>query len=76
MKNWKTTLTGLVGAIALTLVDYFQNGGKLDPHQIVLPITIAVLGFVAKDLNVTGGTVSNIPNDPAVVRATEVKATQ
>lgn len=57
MKNWKTTVCGLVGAIgawAATQVDpsWLPTVGK-----ILVSLSIAALGFFAKDSNVTGGTV-------------------
>lgn len=50
-KNWKTTLAGM-GAGALNLV---ANGVNL--KQIGFSLLLAAIGAVAKDLNVTGGTV-------------------
>jgi hypothetical protein len=70
--NWKTTIAGLVGAILTVITQFSQNGNKLDWHQLPLPVTLAILGFFAKDFNTTGGTVANSSNDPAVVVATTV----
>ena len=57
MVNWKTTVTGIVGASAYWLAAYLQSG-KLDPKEIAIGLAVVVLGALAKDLNVTGGTVS------------------
>jgi len=51
MKNWKTTLVGVIGA--------FTNGayaimttGVLDVKTIIMSGFMLALGFLAKDLNV------------------------
>ncbi len=51
MKNWKTTLFGF-GAGALNM---FANGTNW--KQVLLSVGLAFLGTMAKDHNVTGGTV-------------------
>ena len=51
MKNWKTTVFGL-GAGALNLL---ANGTNW--KQVLLSLAVAGVGLVAKDSNVTGGTV-------------------
>jgi hypothetical protein len=56
MKNWKTTLAGCVSAALYAGLAILQTG-KLDPKDIALAAGIAALGFLAKDLNVTGGSV-------------------
>ncbi len=48
--NWKTTLLG-AGAGALNL---FANG--VHWHQVVFSVSLALLGALSKDWNVTGGT--------------------
>jgi hypothetical protein len=53
MKNWKTTLTGIIGAIAVALIPILQTG-KFEPKDLVMPIVIAILGAVAKDYDTTG----------------------
>lgn len=55
MNNWKTTLIGAALAGLAWLQLYQQNGGNLsDWKQWAIPCAIAVLGFVAKDYNVSG----------------------
>jgi hypothetical protein len=59
MKNWKTTLIGLLGAIAIALEPIISGQGfnwKDDGGKIFTAIVVAALGFVAKDHDVTGGT--------------------
>lgn len=60
MKNWKTTLLGILGGLALMF------GPRLSGDKTAPPITtssfiqgalVAALGAVSKDHNVTGGTV-------------------
>jgi len=53
MKNWKTTVAGLVGAIALALQAELSTG-TIDGKTIVTAVIVAALGFLAKDFNVTG----------------------
>ena len=63
MKNWKTTVSGVVSAAA-GLVVYLHSGGYvvepgwlLGAANFVMIGGIASLGLAAKDGNVTGGTV-------------------
>jgi hypothetical protein len=51
MKNWKTTVAGLLLAAA----NLIANGATW--RQVLVSLAYAVLGLVAKDCNVTGGTV-------------------
>jgi hypothetical protein len=56
MKNWKTTLAGIFGTIGVGMSQ------STDPiiHAIGLVVAVispVILGAVAKDSNVTGGTV-------------------
>jgi len=53
MKNWKTTLAGLIGAVALTLQDLFATG-SVDTKTIISAVVVAALGYLSKDYNVTG----------------------
>lgn len=53
MKSWKSTLAGCVGAavnIALPLV----QTGTVESKTIIISATLAVLGFLAKDFDVSG----------------------
>lgn len=56
MKNWKTTLAGMIGAVA-TVVLPMVTGGAVSSKDVVTAAVLAALGFFAKDSNVTGGTV-------------------
>jgi|WetSurMetagenome_2_1015567.scaffolds.fasta_scaffold1045278_1 hypothetical protein len=53
MKNWKTTFTGIIGAIAVALIPIIQSG-KFELKDLVIPIVIAALGVLAKDYDTTG----------------------
>lgn len=54
MKNWKTTLCGLVSAILL----YLAGMPDFLPFQQILQgasgLALAAMGYFAKDTNVTG----------------------
>ena len=67
MKNWKTTLAGILGAILIGIVPVLQSG-KISVEALAIAAVVAVGGLLQKDHNVTGGTVINEPNDPAVVK--------
>lgn len=55
MKNWKTTLAGLF--ILLGVLGKDMKAGAIDPATDFGAVSAAVGLFVAKDKNVTGGTV-------------------
>lgn len=72
--NWKSTVVGLVTAIA-AFVEFDPSlfGGKqwiISLSKFIMIGGFAALGLVAKDRNVTGGTVANPTNDPSVVKDT------
>lgn len=56
MKNWKTTLAGCIGAALLVVLNLYQTG-TVDWRTLVMAAAIAAVGVLAKDLNVTGGTI-------------------
>lgn len=57
MKNWKTTVCGLVGAIGTYLVTVTEPEWISVVGKILVGLSVAGLGLFAKDNNVTGGTV-------------------
>lgn len=65
MKSWKTTLAGLVAGLPMlidALITAYNAGtftGKTGT-QTLASVGIVILGFIAKDHNVTGGTVAKI----------------
>lgn len=70
MKNWKTSLVGILGGL------FMLFGPRLTGNTAAPPITIgnvgtavaiAVLGLVSKDKNVTGGNVAQTPEAEARV---------
>jgi hypothetical protein len=57
MKNWKTTLAGCVTAMLYAVLSALQ-AGTVEPKDLVIAGGMAAIGALAKDLNVTGGTVN------------------
>jgi hypothetical protein len=55
MKNWKTTLFGVLTGFGYLVLQGLQQG--LKPKDVLLGAGIAAMGLFAKDNNVTGGTV-------------------
>lgn len=55
MKNWKTTLTGILAA-AGQILGFF--GVPAEVGNAISVIGLFLLGLFAKDSNVTGGTVN------------------
>jgi hypothetical protein len=53
MKNWKTTISAVVGAIAYVLNAVL---GLEIPSEAIIATVVFFIGFFAKDSNVTGGT--------------------
>lgn len=53
MKSWKTTLAGAVGAAAITLHDIYATG-EVSWQSAITAVVMAVVGYLAKDKNVTG----------------------
>jgi uncharacterized membrane protein len=53
MKNWKTTFTGIIGAIIIAILPYLERG-SFKPRDLLPPVVIAVLGFLTKDYDTTG----------------------
>lgn len=50
MKNWKTSIAGLVGAVAVAITDCVQNGHSLLEWKVwIIPAALAALGFLSKD---------------------------
>jgi hypothetical protein len=57
MTNWKTTLGGIIVALAALITTTVQQGHTLaDWKTWILPVALAVFGLISKDFNVTGGT--------------------
>ena len=56
MKNWKTTLIGAIASgllVAQTFISEGFTGSKEQVAQLIIAVSIAVLGVVAKDFNVS-----------------------
>ena len=56
MPNWKTTLAGLIAGIAVAFANY---AGPNTWQGYLAALGPVVIGILAKDFNVTGGTVPN-----------------
>lgn len=55
MKNWRTTLIGVIGSVATWFGTYTQNGGNLSDWKLwVFPVIVLIAGYVSKDAKVTG----------------------
>lgn len=53
MKNWKTTLIGVLLAVAVA-VEPLISTGSIDWKAVIIAALIAAFGFLAKDHDVTG----------------------
>lgn len=53
MKSWRTTLAGLLGAIATVLLPMITGGG-IAPKDLIIAGTVAGIGYLAKDSGVSG----------------------
>ena len=51
--NYQTMLAGIIGAVATALIPLIQGNG-LSMRDIGVSVTLAILGYFAKDKNVTG----------------------
>lgn len=58
MKNWKTTVGGILAAVGSYLVNSNQTGWINILGQVCSAVGLLLLGGAAKDKNVTGGTVA------------------
>lgn len=62
MKNWKTTLAGLLAGVPIAAQAVLEayNAGALTGKtglQLILSIGLILLGAYSKDKNVTGGNI-------------------
>lgn len=55
MKNWKTTISALTLAVIIAVQPIVENG-VIDWKKVGVAALVAVVGYFAKDNNVTGGT--------------------
>ncbi len=54
MKNWKTTLSGLLGALSVIANNVF---GLNIPVDAILTVTVFFVALFSKDSQVTGGSI-------------------
>lgn len=50
--NWKTTATGLIGAILIVISGWLQTGNLHDWRTLATAIVAAAIGVLAKDAGV------------------------
>ncbi|HCA43668.1 MAG TPA: hypothetical protein DEP28_10505 [Bacteroidetes bacterium] len=50
MKNWKTTMTGLIGAISVALIPVISGQG-FQTEAIITAAVLAILGVLARDFD-------------------------
>jgi hypothetical protein len=65
MKNWKTTFFGALAAIMLILdgpVQQLAAGQPVDWLKVGFAIVVALIGYFAKDYNVSGSGAGQITN--------------
>lgn len=51
--SWKTTVTGICGALLINVVPLLQTG-TYSWQAIVVGVVVAIIGYLAKDWNVSG----------------------
>ncbi len=71
--NWKTTGVAALTAILVLLNLIYPKVFTEDVNTKVVGALVALVAILAKDGNVTGGTISNVPNDASVVKDTTKK---
>jgi hypothetical protein len=64
-KNWKTSLAGILGALAVNAISYFQSNQTIDWKVFSLSMMMVAVSFLAKDFNTTGGTNVQPSNEEA-----------
>lgn len=74
LKNWKTTGSAILSGIPQLLHLVWPQHITQDIANWISGMFISIGLVVAKDGNVTGGTVANIPNDATVVEETSEKS--
>lgn len=73
LKSWKSTLVGLVAAVwaVISGIEIHDWNAAIHDHGIQTKVMLAVLGFIVKDGNVTGGTVGQ-PSTPEALADAKV----
>ncbi len=70
-KSWQTTLAGILTGIASTsTIGWMDPDGSPNLGSILVGIGIAAMGALAKQHNVTGGTVPTTPEAETRVEGT------
>ncbi|GEM_PF-4496503 len=73
MTSWKTSLFGVLVGIATMAHFIWPAVITLEILSAITGILTIALGLSAKDSQITGGTVVNATNDPAVVKDSATK---
>jgi hypothetical protein len=73
MINWKTSLVGLIGTLAMAAANY---AGPHTWQGYVASLAPVAIGFLAKDFNVTGIGAAANTTPPTPAQVAEVKAAQ
>ena len=61
MGNWKTTVAGILAALGPLIygaIHTLQAGGSIDFRNLGLGAGLVLFGFLSKDFNMTGGSIS------------------
>lgn len=67
MKDTKTTIAGIIGAILVageTLLPYFEGEGEISWFQVISAVVILIGGYVAKDKDSEANTINPNPKPP------------
>lgn len=68
--SWKTTLFGIIAAASQGITAAFPAGSKVGAiSQVASMVSVLLLGWFAKDRNVTGGTTPNVNSAPPAPKA-------
>lgn len=74
LKNWQTTVAGILAGLAtVSTVGWTKANGTPNWGAIASGCFLAILGAVAKQHNVTGGTVANTEEAVTRVETPEAK---
>lgn len=50
MKNWKTTLAGVITGTGIVVLDLFEKG-VTDPKTVIVAAGLAFFGYLSKDFD-------------------------
>lgn len=73
LASWKSSLIGLA-SVVLAVVSASQDatiGAMINDPKVQIALLVGILGLVAKDGNVTGGTVGQPSTPTAIIEANQ-----